>query len=128
MPLTYSLVSNTHSQYFAINTTSGVLYYSVDYICSFLSPDVANLTIRISDQYGGYSDANIAISISHVNTRPIASNLHANITVHEFLVTGSWLYTVNLYDPDAESMTCRYLFTPSSATSTFQITQTGKYI
>ncbi|XP_060066855.1 protocadherin Fat 4-like [Ylistrum balloti] len=124
-PLTYSLVSNSHSQYFTINATSGVLYYTVDFICSLLSPDVAVLVIRVSDPNGGYIDTNIQISITHTNTKPTALNLPANVTFPESFANGGFLYTVNLYDPDGESMSCRFLYTPSSAFSTFAITQYG---
>ncbi|XP_033726687.1 protocadherin Fat 4-like [Pecten maximus] len=124
-PLSYSLVPNSHSSYFVINATSGVLYYTVDFICSLLSPDLAELVTRISDPNGRYTDTNIKISISHTNTKPQAMNLPANITFPESYATGGFLYAVNLYDPDGESMTCRFLYSPSSAYATFAISQSG---
>ncbi|XP_069106932.1 protein dachsous-like [Argopecten irradians] len=124
-PLTYSLVSNNHSSYFYINASSGVLYYTVDFICSLLSPDVAQLITRVSDPNGGYTDTNLHIAISHTNTKPQALNLPANITFPESLETGGFIYAVNLYDPDGETMTCTFQYSPSSSHSKFSISQSG---
>ncbi|XP_062590079.1 cadherin-23-like isoform X2 [Saccostrea cucullata] len=101
--LTFSLISQSVSGIFNINTSSGIIYTAVDDPYS-KSNGNCTLVIQVQDQYGAYDQASVIISINHFNTKPEIANFTGLLYVSEALSSGSLLTIYSIIDPDTNDV------------------------
>ncbi|MGC4098032.1 MAG: cadherin domain-containing protein [Nitrospira sp.] len=102
--LTYSIAGGADAAKFTINSTTGQLSFSS--APNYESPtdngsnNVYDVTVQVSDGYGGIDTQALSINVTNVNEAPSALNLSAN-TVAENVANGTVVGTVSGTDPDS---------------------------
>ena len=124
--IVYALVPNEHSSYFSINSSSGLIKYNINYICSKLNPCIINLEVKATDSYGLYCTTQLYVSLNKLNRKPILTNLPAAIAISEDTPVHSWIYTIEVHDTDGDLINYRFNFSPKFARNYIKTNISGK--
>ncbi|KAK3087021.1 hypothetical protein FSP39_000443 [Pinctada imbricata] len=127
-PRTFSLVTTAHSNLFNISSTTGVIYYAVDYDIDVSHPQNLSLIVKCTDKYGLTATATVSLYIADINDNaPQCNNAAYAFAISQYSEPGNEVGTVTATDLD-QNLNARFDFSGSSATGSgyFSVAKTGQ--
>jgi VCBS repeat-containing protein len=116
--LYFSIVGGNTNNAFSIQRTTGRIYVYNTKALDFETNPYFELVIRVSDNYGAYTEEVVTMVVLDVNEAPVV--LSQTFTISEFVPDGTFVGQVEASDPD-RIQTLRFAITQGNSAGIFEI-------
>ncbi|XP_036368369.1 cadherin-23-like [Octopus sinensis] len=107
----YKISKGSNHSLFAINSTTGELYFAVNYSTTTM-PKVSSINVTAYDSSGLSSTARVDIDVKAMNRVPKIINLPQTVYVKEETKPGTELFQVDVYDADKDAVSFNFIYFP----------------
>ncbi|GAB1610825.1 protocadherin Fat 2 isoform X1, partial [Argonauta hians] len=120
----YKLDKGSNHSLFAINSTTGVVYFAVDYTTATM-PKSVSLDVTAYDSAGLSCTARLDVDIGTVNRAPKITNVPQTLYVREETSPGTLLFQVDAYDADRDAVLFSLVYFPARGAVWFHFDDTS---